>query len=401
MNIYKKQMKKLGLNTKQYAQLINVDYDVVNDFINDNEGDYSMGLKSFIRDTMLKKHQEIENDFENAKIKAIEIKANNNNDINYLSWYENEYTPKLLKSTLHVRTITEFVRKYDLKYDGVKLSNWVYQLLSNKREYNGHHIEPNKKLEFIKQLYDILVNGNKDKYKADKIIFEGVSNNTQELYNWYKSFDFAEFRKKYEISNSEIANDLHISYSTMGHLATNDYFCISLIRRFYTYVMSMDEYNSIRNEKTEILDWLKKFDFKNYFKQNKISQNEFANLCDISLQGLNRIINTKDKQKTLTSSIKKIYNYINKTLSTIDENTDLDNNSTLSDNMTNKIKNDSIDQIKLDGEQLYEQGLEQLKQSVVQPLLVYDNTTLKKLLINRLTDEEKELIKIFGGNLQI
>ena len=47
MNIYKKQMQELGLNTKQYAELINIDYAIVKDFIND-KGDYNMGLKDLL-----------------------------------------------------------------------------------------------------------------------------------------------------------------------------------------------------------------------------------------------------------------------------------------------------------------------------------------------------------------
>ena len=398
-NIYRGQMQELGLNTKQYANLLDIPYEVVKNIIYDKEGEYSMEISKLLRNTMFKKHQDIENDFDNAKIKAMEIKTQNN-DIDYLDWYNNEYTPKLLKTTLHVKTISDFVRKYDLKFDGVKVSNWVYQLLCNKREYEGHHIEPNKKLEFIKQLYDILINGNADNYKATKLIFNGFSKNTQELFDWYKNFDFAEFRKKYEISNSEIANDLHISYSTMGHLATNDYFCISLIRRFYTYVMSMDEYDSIRNEKVEILNWFKKFDFKKYFYQNNVTQFEFANLCDVSLQNLNRIINAKDKQKTLTSSIKKIYNYINKTPSIVDENANLDNNSALPDDLINDKVNDSTCQIDLDNDN---KELVYLGDETTSPVYktkeINQEDLLRKLLISRLTEEEKELIELFGGKI--
>ena len=43
------------------------------------------------------------NDYENAKLKSAEIKLNNN-EIDYLKWYDDEYTPQLLKKTLNVRT---------------------------------------------------------------------------------------------------------------------------------------------------------------------------------------------------------------------------------------------------------------------------------------------------------
>ena len=45
-NIYMKQMQELGLNPKQYAELISIPYGVVKDFIYGKEGDYEIDVFS-------------------------------------------------------------------------------------------------------------------------------------------------------------------------------------------------------------------------------------------------------------------------------------------------------------------------------------------------------------------
>ena len=100
-NIYLRQMQELGLNPKQYAKLINIPYEVVKDFIYGREGDYNMGLKDLLRRNMVEKHQEVEENFEGAKLKALEIK-HNESDIYYIEWYNNEYSIELLKKKLMI-----------------------------------------------------------------------------------------------------------------------------------------------------------------------------------------------------------------------------------------------------------------------------------------------------------
>lgn len=101
-NIYRKQMIELGLNTKQYAQLLEMPYEVVKDIIYDKKGDYSMGIKDLLRKNMMNKHQELEKDFDNTKMKASEIKMNekiNNEKENneYIDWYKTFNSQEFMK----------------------------------------------------------------------------------------------------------------------------------------------------------------------------------------------------------------------------------------------------------------------------------------------------------------
>ena len=163
MNIYMKQMKKLGLTPKQYAQLINMPYKVVKDVIYEKEGEYSMDIKNILRNDMIKKHQEIEQNKENSKMKALEIK-NNDYEFDFLGWYYNEYTKEMLFDKLKVKSVVDFENKYYIEVNGKKASHWFYSVLIPKTFYDKHDINENKKLEFVKQLYDIIVNNNEKEY---------------------------------------------------------------------------------------------------------------------------------------------------------------------------------------------------------------------------------------------
>ena len=154
-NIYRRQMQELGLNPKQYAKLIDMPYEVVKDMLYDKEGDYSMEIGNILRKNMFNKHQDIENNFENAKFNAMRIK-------------KEDSEIDLLFEKLPVSSITDFEKRYCIMVDGKRASHWYYTLLCGKREYDGHYIDVRKKRNFLEQLYDILVNDNADNYKESK-----------------------------------------------------------------------------------------------------------------------------------------------------------------------------------------------------------------------------------------
>ena len=142
-------MQELGLNPKQYAKLIDMPYEVVKDMLYDKEGDYSMEIKKILRNNMFNKHQDIENNFENAKFNAMRIKKEDS-EIDYLNWYEKDYIKDLLFEKLPVSSITDFEKRYCIMVDGKRASHWYYTLLCGKREYDGHYIDVRKKRNFYR-----------------------------------------------------------------------------------------------------------------------------------------------------------------------------------------------------------------------------------------------------------
>ena len=330
-NIYRKQMQELGLNAKQYAELTGMPYEVVKDILYNKEGDYSMEIKDLLRNTMFNKHQEIENDFDNTKFKAMELK----NDVNYLKWFDKEYTLDLLKEKLHLNSIIQFENNYCLKINNKRASHWTYQVLVSKREYQGHSIEKGKKLEFIKQLYDIIVNDNADAYynpTTNKVInITPIKSNGKINYKkWYKNFDIKQWKKENNIDNYKLCNILKLSYFTISNLVTKKSYSQATLEKFYNYVMGIEApQNNQKDNKTSDTFDVKQLD------------NE-----DIEVLSLPNEM-TEAEKEILREQPQVITTYQEPEIEVITSNDDI----------------------------------------------------LRKILINRLTDEEKELIRLFGGKI--
>lgn len=354
-NIYRKQMKELNLNTQQYAKLIDMPYEVVKDIIYDKEGNYSMEIKNLFRKNMIEKHQEIENNIENAKFQAMEIKQKEKKEINYFDWYENEYTINDLKEKLKLSSVIDIERNYDILVDNKKASHWIYTILLSKKEYDGHYIKLEKKLEFITQLYDILVNDNAQNY----------------------------------ISKNKFAKNENIALS--------------------------------RHEKEKVLLWYRKFDFKKYLKEKHLNCAELSQMIGISPSTMHYIVNNQKKRTSLSKQIIKVYTYI-KTQdakqnindireTTLSENTSEieesnDKNYDIVEEKADYVEDDNNATMKLIDNVIKEEDIEKIKE---QPqvftmkqedeIINSNDTILRKLLADRLTEEEKELIRIFGGKI--
>jgi transcriptional regulator with XRE-family HTH domain len=329
VNIYRKQMQELGLNTKQYAKLINMPYEVVKDIIYDKEGEYSMEIKNLLRKNMMNKHQEIENDYDNAKIKAMEIKRDIDKEIDYIDWYNKVYDWKTLKMKLKVSSMKDFMSKYCLITQNKKASEWTYQILCYKKEYPDHHVDPIKKQEFIEQLYDIIENDNAKFYKSRKVDTKTIINKQAkvDLRKWFKKFDIKEWKKQNNVSNEDLCYILGIAYTTASHLSNKSSYSIKTLEKLYAYVNAKEikvEYKPTIENKEEI-----------------------------------EVLDEDDNNAT--------------TILERNDTTDTQRND-----LTSDIIDDSTSQIELDN---------------------YNNVLLRKILISRLTDEEKMLIELFGGKI--
>lgn len=425
VNIYRKQMKELGLNTKQYAELIEMPYEVVKDIIYDKGGEYSMEIKSLLRNTMFNKHQEIENDFENAKYKAMEIKRS---DVDYLEWYNNYYSVELLKNKLKVNSVTDFERKYRIMVNGKRASHWFYTILCSNREYDGHNIEVSKKMEFISQLYDILINENYVKYLEEtpiKNVRSPQEKKTKAFYlNWYRNFDVKKFVKENHISNSTLEKELNFSPAVISRLINKRRFSDNGLQRLYDYVIKTT--NNI-----DYFNWFKNFDLKDYMAQNNLTNSTLGMKIGLGIVSTSQLANKRFYTK---KTLEKLYNYIHSQKASVENEKEetletvrndlykarINGDKQLIDEAENKYfdkvyeENDKINEddnnpaTKLFDNVIKEEDIEKLKEQppvVVMyqgPKIELENTNddiLRKILINRLTDEEKELIRIFGGKL--
>ena len=69
MNIYKRQMEKLGMSVEEYSRLLNVPEIIVKKIVNGNEEVVkNMEINNFLRKNIFNKHQEVENNMEEKKV---------------------------------------------------------------------------------------------------------------------------------------------------------------------------------------------------------------------------------------------------------------------------------------------------------------------------------------------
>ena len=404
-NIYTKQMQKLGLNPKQYAELIDIPYEVVKDFIYDKEGDYKMGLKELLRKNMLQKHQEVEENYENAKFKAMEIK-HNNKEINYLEWYDKGYSVSLLKSALKINSISDFKKRYDLMFNGNRFSNWTYQVLLGKREYEGHEIAPQKKEEFLKQLYDIIVNGNSNNYLRIKPLSSRDVSSTHnsekaKILKWYKKFNFKKYLEDNNITQSDLSRLIGIPTGVISKMINGkktNYVTTNLIT-LYNYVVnnSTNKENKSDYDEKEVINWFNNFDFNNFRRKYQMSNEIIADDC-----GLSHSTISKMSQGTYNSfpAIIKFYDYVKKLESkepveyVNDAEIVEDDNDDLFEDLKEEIEENDVVSNDLASEKVDDYTPQMVSNNDNNNT---NNDILRKLLSNRLTEEERELIKIFGG----
>ena len=321
-NIYLKQMQRLGLNPKQYATLIDMPYEVVKDFIYEREGEYDMTIKELLRRNMLEKHQDVEENYQDAKLKATEIKFRNNDDKR--EWYEKDYSIELLLKTLHLKTRAEFGRTYEIMINGKPASKWIGYCMMSKINYDNHEVSKDIQDQYIEQLYDILVNGNRKKYlRKDSIKVSDekskrppkkVDEYKNEYFKWFVDFDIKGFMKKYNLNNNDLADALNVGVCTTSYLVSKRHYTKRTLQKLYDYVNSCEGKCSTNDEMFV-----------------KMAEND-------ELEGANVECEEPTNEKMDDSSTEII------------------------------VENDN-------------------------------NDILRRILANRLTDEEKELIKIFGGKI--
>lgn len=238
MNVYKKQMTRLGITPKQYANIIGVPYEVVKVYLK-GENREDMPLKNYFDKVMMSKREEIEKDVEGTKAKMLEEKLNSGN-INY--WYENEYDYKEF-----IKKVGSFNKLYE-RYDFDNFGRYsVYYVVSKTKK---KHIKEKNKNAIIEILYDIY--NDKKSHLKTKNVNVGLKTKTVnvELKEWYKTFelrDYVEskgytlnsFAKKYNLAIGSCYNVLHKSKNVSA----------STLRKVYNAVQRCDtDNNNIENK---------------------------------------------------------------------------------------------------------------------------------------------------------
>lgn len=408
MNIYQRQMKELGLNLDQYSKFLDIPKSITKKIINGNgEVVEDMEINNFLRKNLFGKHQEVENNKEEKKVEALGIKlrrGQNNFDSkrdwllkNYpnskeVLWYIYEYNKKEYFAKHGIQNKADLMRRYTFTCNTGRLKGLkdvgisTIDRLVNK-QYDELGI--NTAYPLICQLYDCLELGNikahgdyKPKYD-NKIQIENKEEE-QKLKDWFYNFNFKDFCDKHEITTTQFALDIKTSGSTVKAIKKGTYKpSMTLINRLYDYV---NNYNN-SNVETDLAKWFKQFDFEKFVNEKSILYKDIAEAINVPYGSIYPM-----KKKTYIPNeeiLKKLKNYV--------------------DSFDNKYETQTVtmEQAKVFNETISDEDIMKLnndfitlpnKESDIE-IINNNEDLLRNLLKDRLTEEEKTLIRIFGGRI--
>ena len=232
MNIYKRQMEKLGLSLEQYSKLMDIPIEITKKIINEKEVVKDMNINNFLRKNMFDKQQELENDVENTQLEIAKIKVENKdifghpkiqkiisehpNDKEFY-WYLTEFDKDYYFEKFNVTSLTNLIHRYNFyttngRCTGQISTSTIQRVIEKKYDQVG--IEP--LYDVSKMLYDCFVNEKieKDDNKINTRRRYVRKNNDDDLLKWYKEFDFEDFLTKKDIKIKDFAKKVGLAYST-------------------------------------------------------------------------------------------------------------------------------------------------------------------------------------------
>lgn len=157
VTIYERQRKRLNLSVPEYAQLYNTTCLLINRVLNGKEMSEDMGISKILREKFNKRYDEIENNQIETTLEILSNKEKNEKEEKeILDWYNNEFAKKKLYEKTNVSSVPVFMENYDIYVDGHKASKWYYATIINKDENQLLKLRKDRLIEFIKQLKDIM-----------------------------------------------------------------------------------------------------------------------------------------------------------------------------------------------------------------------------------------------------
>lgn len=233
MNIYKRQMEKLGLSLEQYSKLMDIPIEITKKIINEKEVVKDMNINNFLRKNMFDKHQELEENVENTQLEIAKIKVEDKdifehpkiqkiiseypNDKEFY-WYLTEFDKDYYFEKFDVTSLTNLIHRYNFyttngRCSGQLSISTIQRVIEKKYDQVG--IEP--LYDVSKMLYDCFVNEkiekNNDKINATKRYMR-KNNHDDDLLKWYKEFDFKTFLLKKDMKIADFAKKMGLAYST-------------------------------------------------------------------------------------------------------------------------------------------------------------------------------------------
>lgn len=394
MNIYKRQMESLGIDLEKYSKILDVPEKITKKIINGNgEVTKDMEINNFLRKNLFERHQEIEKNKEEKQMEALNLKiihGENSDDAkkqwlleNYpnskeVQWYVNEYDKATYFTKYNIKNRTDLMNRYKFNCNTGKLKGLNEVGISTierltEKKYDQLGIKTAYPL--ICQLYDCLALGN---------IKERQFENKDKLKEWFMNFDMDNFIKENSMSYMELAEKIGVNYKSIYSAKTKKYIPSNQIIQKIKNIVDSKDLN-------EMQVWFNNFDFREFCNKNEIPTSQMAFDLKVSNSTIKAIKNKKYKPSM--TLINRLYDYVNNYDNSNVEIETVTTGQTKAFNET--INNEDI--MKVDYGFIttapFKENLE-----TMQPIQTQEDL-LRNLLKDRLTEEEKVLIQIFGGKL--
>lgn len=371
MNIYQRQMRDLGLDIDQYSQMLEIPKSITKKIVNGN-GEVvknNMEINNFLRKNLFNKHQEVEKNKEEKKVETLNVK---------LIRGENSYESKkkwLLENYPESKEVQWYINEYD------RDTYFAKNNIKNKAD--------------LMRRYNFSCNVGRLK-KQEKV---GIST-IDRLVN--KQYDELGIKSAYPLI-CQLYNCLELGYIEDIQESKKDINTKKGVRGFQKKEYTEEEQN--------LRKWFSNFDLEEFITKNGISYKSFSNATGIAKQS---IYSVKLKKYIPSCEIlRNMKEFVSKFEPVIipDERTAIVSEESImrpfeSVTVTGNAKVFDIpedrDIMKLDNAVVSNGFITTapIGESTITPLYNESEEMLRNLLINRLTEEEKMLIKLFGGKIE-
>lgn len=396
-NIYRSQMEKLGLNDVQYSQLTDIPLKLLRKLLRNEKVSDNMSLNDFFRKNVSKIHQELENNNIETVSKAIEIKMNDQKyETNLLDWYNNEFN----KET--------FLKKYDCK----KENNLFFMLpikvkprynkngrLTNSQEIsrttyvrliNKKPISQNFLLSLLPQLYEYYTKENIDEIEFDKVAYKEYKRmETENKYTrWWANFNIEEWLIENDIPVKKFTEEAHIGHASYYYIINNKVKPSSqTLKKIKDYV-ERKENEKMGKEQSELQLWFGNFDLKKFTQDNNITMLDLAKELSLSASTTFALVGKKEYYKPSESVLERVKNFVDNYKKETIEVLDLEETQEIEPLESFQIGNTIVTPM--------ENGMGFTSANNGENAII---NGLKELIKERLTEQEKALIKLFGGDI--
>lgn len=283
MNIYKRQMNDLGLNVEEYSKMLDIPKLVTEKMVNGNgEVVDNMEINNFLRKNIFTKHQEVENNKEEKKVEALNVKLMRGENSyetkkqwllekypnsKEVLWYVNEYDRDTYFNKYNVKNKFDLMRRYTftcnvgrLNKNGGSVGESTIDRLINK-SYN--ELGTKSAYPLICQLYDCFKLGHiKEQQELPVVKKEkgkrgykkrNYTEEEKELRDWFLNYDMEEFFKKKIVSYKTFEKETGVSYKSIPGVRTKKYIPrLELLKNIKSLVEKY-ETKIIPNERTAIV----------------------------------------------------------------------------------------------------------------------------------------------------